>query len=458
MSISESLSGESGGSTKDELSDLSNESSGYTVMGPLGQGTFGKVLQCLKQDTKETVAVKTLPKKFAWIGKREAEILKHLQQCGHDTDTIVKFNGYSTQNKEVLLEFELLDETISGFMSTVSRPLHLSEIQIISRQVLEALDILKNIGLAHVDIKPNNIMFLDRKLHPMKVKLIDFGLAIPVTEMIIGSKIQNPNYRAPEVMLGLHLCEAVDMWSLGCTMAYMYLRTDIYSRVACEHQIMRETVHMLGNPEDHLLENGIHTKDHFSKDGDSWRLRDTCVCMQNDPENCERFSSLDQIVLTRPHTVEFEDTQAFLSLLKQMLQIDPEKRITPNEALTHPFITMKQFPSDFALDQNEPSTSSAVQNCQQDNRNSKGELPSGDKNTSVAHDSDKSDGSSDRQRRLTLEAGLESDTSEETLLASAGQGSDVDNAYASMDVETLAEERSKRCIKRIHRLFSRLFK
>uniref|UniRef100_A0A3P8VUY0 Protein kinase domain-containing protein n=1 Tax=Cynoglossus semilaevis TaxID=244447 RepID=A0A3P8VUY0_CYNSE len=336
-----------------------HESSGYTVMGPLGQGTFGKVLQCLKQDTKETVAVKTLPKKFAWIGKREAEILKHLQQCGHDTDTIVKFNGYSTQNKEVLLEFELLDETISGFMSTVSRPLHLSEIQIISRQVLEALDILKNIGLAHVDIKPNNIMFLDRKLHPMKVKLIDFGLAIPVTEMIIGSKIQNPNYRAPEVMLGLHLCEAVDMWSLGCTMAYMYLRTDIYSRVACEHQIMRETVHMLGNPEDHL---------------------DTCVCI------------LDQIVLTRPHTVEFEDTQAFLSLLKQMLQIDPEKRITPNEALTHPFITMKQFPSDFALDQNEPSTSSAVQNCQQDNRNSKGELPSGDKNTSVAHDSDKSDG------------------------------------------------------------------
>uniref|UniRef100_A0A3P8VSI1 Protein kinase domain-containing protein n=1 Tax=Cynoglossus semilaevis TaxID=244447 RepID=A0A3P8VSI1_CYNSE len=405
----------------DDTTTKQNESSGYTVMGPLGQGTFGKVLQCLKQDTKETVAVKTLPKKFAWIGKREAEILKHLQQCGHDTDTIVKFNGYSTQNKEVLLEFELLDETISGFMSTVSRPLHLSEIQIISRQVLEALDILKNIGLAHVDIKPNNIMFLDRKLHPMKVKLIDFGLAIPVTEMIIGSKIQNPNYRAPEVMLGLHLCEAVDMWSLGCTMAYMYLRTDIYSRVACE-------------------------------------LRDTCVCMQNDPENCERFSSLDQIVLTRPHTVEFEDTQAFLSLLKQMLQIDPEKRITPNEALTHPFITMKQFPSDFALDQNEPSTSSAVQNCQQDNRNSKGELPSGDKNTSVAHDSDKSDGSSDRQRRLTLEAGLESDTSEETLLASAGQGSDVDNAYASMDEETLAEERSKRCIKRIHRLFSRLFK
>lgn len=39
-------------------------------------------------------------------------------------------------------------------------------------------------------------------------------------------------------------------------------------------------------------------------------------------------------------SIELEDERAFVSLLKCLLQMDPEKRITPEKALQHPFVTM----------------------------------------------------------------------------------------------------------------------
>ena len=35
-------------------------------------------------------------------------------------------------------------------------------------------------------------------------------------------------YRAPEILLGLPFCEAVDMWSLGCVIAELFLGWPLY--------------------------------------------------------------------------------------------------------------------------------------------------------------------------------------------------------------------------------------
>uniref|UniRef100_A0A8C4EU47 Protein kinase domain-containing protein n=1 Tax=Dicentrarchus labrax TaxID=13489 RepID=A0A8C4EU47_DICLA len=192
------------------------------------------------------------------------------------------------------------------------QPLCLSEIRVISQQMLVALNALKSVGLAHADIKPDNVMLANHQLRPFKLKLIDFGLATPVSSMRSGSIIQVVNYRAPEVILGLPLNEAVDMWSLGCLLAYMYLDRHLFP-TQCESEVMRVIVHMQGQPDDHLLNAGIRTKKYFSKDQNSsnatWKLNES----------------------------------AFLSLVKRMLHADPEKRITPSEALGHRFITTKHF-------------------------------------------------------------------------------------------------------------------
>ncbi|KAG7496813.1 homeodomain-interacting protein kinase 1-like [Solea senegalensis] len=315
-----------------------NKSSEYHMIKALGKGSFGVVYKCIRQDTKEMVALKSLRKNYAWIGEREAGILKSLNQCCHGTRNVVKLNRHFMISDDFFLEFEMLDMTISQFMVKYARPMHMYEIQAIAQQTVEALDTLKSISVVHLDLKPDNIMFIDHKLHPMKVKVIDFGLATLVSNMTQGKRFQASSYRAPEVTLGLHLNEAVDMWSLGCVLAFMYLRSHLFSRVLCEHQVTREIVQIFGLPETHLLDSGVCTRENFLKDGDSWRLVETCKCeKRTNVQNKWKFSCLHDIVLTRPHTSNYEDTQAFVSLLKDMMQI------VKRAALTSSVRTLKLF-------------------------------------------------------------------------------------------------------------------
>ncbi|KAF0022702.1 hypothetical protein F2P81_025094 [Scophthalmus maximus] len=342
----------------------------YSFVKTLGVGGFGTVHKCIALDTKELIAVKIVKKECAQYGKREVEILESLRQLDPHKNNLVKFNRHFLHNETFMLEFEMLDMTIDDLMESFNRPLHLSEIQLITQQMLVALNALGSRRIVHADIKPDNIMLVNHKLQPLKVKLIDFGVAHTVAELSLGIRIQVLSYRAPEVMLGLNLNEAVDTWALGCVMANMYLGTDLYAPL-CEFDRVRDMVQMQGQPDDHLLDSGIYTREHFCQHDDppgpSWKLQTECNQCRNsviERDTC-RYTSLDDIVKTRPNTTENEDTQAFLSLLKQMMEVDPEKRIIPNEALWHPSITMKDFPSE---SNSSPDLSSACSTTQESQR------------------------------------------------------------------------------------------
>jgi serine/threonine protein kinase len=60
-----------------------------------------------------------------------------------------------------------------------------------------------------------------------QLKIVDFGLARK-NGQYENSYIQSRYYRAPEVILGLGVSEAIDMWSLGCTLAELYLGIPIF--------------------------------------------------------------------------------------------------------------------------------------------------------------------------------------------------------------------------------------
>uniref|UniRef100_A0A8D3AAF6 Protein kinase domain-containing protein n=1 Tax=Scophthalmus maximus TaxID=52904 RepID=A0A8D3AAF6_SCOMX len=301
------------------LYSLPCASFGYVMVKTLGVGGFGAVHKCVALDTKELVALKIVKKEYAQYGKREVRFLERLRKLDPHKNNLVLFNRHLLHNETFMLEFEMLNMTIDDLIMSCARPLHLSEIQVITQQMLVALNALRSRRIVHADIKPDNIMLVNHKLQPLKVKLIDFGMAHTVAELSLGDKIQYLSYRAPEVLLGLHLNEAIDMWALGCVMADMLLGTDLFTP-SCEFDRVKDMVQMQGQPDDRLLDSGIYTIFHFCKHNDSpcpsWKL----------------------------HTNV--DTQAFLSLLKQMMEIDPEKRIIPSKALLHPFISMKDFPSE----------------------------------------------------------------------------------------------------------------
>lgn len=58
-----------------------------------------------------------------------------------------------------------------------------------------ALDALSNINVLHTDIKPDNVMFVNSQDQPLRIKLIDFGLAISRSRVNPGMDLQPTGYR-----------------------------------------------------------------------------------------------------------------------------------------------------------------------------------------------------------------------------------------------------------------------
>uniref|UniRef100_A0A3P9HNY6 Protein kinase domain-containing protein n=1 Tax=Oryzias latipes TaxID=8090 RepID=A0A3P9HNY6_ORYLA len=164
----------------------------------------------------------------------------------------------------------------------------LTYVRAIAQQMFQALQALKSIGVVHCDIKLDNIMFADKK--SLKFKLIDFGLAVETEELSTDTDIKidiqvNP-FRAPEVILGLPLDESVDMWALGMVLACVYRGNYLFPPKS-EYETIRAMVQIFGLPEADVL-----------------------------------------------HRAKYKE---------RILEVDPERRITPSQALEHDFITMKHL-------------------------------------------------------------------------------------------------------------------
>ena len=67
-----------------------------------------------------------------------------------------------------------------------------------------------------------------------------------------------------QVLLGYPYTVAIDMWSLGCMAAELFLGLPLFPG-ASEHDLLVRIVEMLGPPPDHVLAKAQHTKKYFER-------------------------------------------------------------------------------------------------------------------------------------------------------------------------------------------------
>uniref|UniRef100_A0A914USD1 Protein kinase domain-containing protein n=1 Tax=Plectus sambesii TaxID=2011161 RepID=A0A914USD1_9BILA len=177
------------------VSPYSNQ---YEVLEFLGKGTFGQVVKAWKKGTNEIVAIKILKKhpSYARQGQIEVSILSRLSNENAEEFNFVRaFECFQHKNHTCLV-FEMLEQNLYDFLKQNKfTPLPLSSIRPIVQQVLTALFKLKQLGLIHADLKPENIMLVDPVNQPFRVKVIDFGSASHRSKAVTNTYLQSRYYR-----------------------------------------------------------------------------------------------------------------------------------------------------------------------------------------------------------------------------------------------------------------------
>lgn len=205
----------------------------YEVLSFLGRGTFGQVVKCRCHASNRIVAIKILKNHPSYLrqGNVEVQILQTLSQHDTEAHNIVRAIECFQHRSHMCLVFELLEQNLYEFLKSNNfRPLDLREIRPIAQQVLTALSKLRSLGLIHADLKPENIMLVcpTDGIMRYRVKVIDFGSACHSSKAMQNTYLQSRYYRAPEILLGLPFNEAIDMWSLGCVIAELFLGWPLY--------------------------------------------------------------------------------------------------------------------------------------------------------------------------------------------------------------------------------------
>jgi dual specificity tyrosine-phosphorylation-regulated kinase 2/3/4 len=191
-----------------------------------------------------------------------------------------------------------------------------------TKQMLSSLILLKQHKVIHCDLKPENIL-LRHPLHS-EIKVIDFGSSCFENEKVY-TYIQSRFYRSPEVILGMTYGMPIDMWSLGCILAELFTGVPIFPGENEQEQLAC-IMEVFGPPERHLIEKSTRKKLFFDSVGKP-RLTVSSKGRRRRPSS----KTLGQALKC--------DDEPFLDFLTKCLRWDPDRRLKPDEAIRHEFIT-----------------------------------------------------------------------------------------------------------------------
>jgi len=294
----------------------------YEIKRRLGKGAYGIVWKAVDHETGDTVALKKIFDAFrnCTDAQRTFREIMFLQEFSEHDNVIKLRNVLKADNdKDIYLVFDFMDTDLHAVIKkgNILKDIHK---RYIMYQVLKACNYLHSGNVIHRDLKPSNIL-LDSDCF---VKVCDFGLARSLTHLKQTEQIGNPAlteyvatrwYRAPEILLASpRYTKGVDMWSIGCILAELLLGKPLFPGSSTLNQI-EKIMSVISRPSRADIDS-IHSEyGHSILERASARSR----------------RSLREVIPNAPPDA--------VDLMEQLLVFNPEKRLSAQECLSHPYVS-----------------------------------------------------------------------------------------------------------------------
>ena len=301
----------------------------YRIHSLLGKGAYGIVWKALEIRSGQAVALKKVIGAFnndvdAQRTYREVFLLQsvshpnlvrllNVHRAENDYDLYLVFEYVHTDLCQVIYDNILSDE---------------QKVYIVYQMFL-AFYYLESLGVVHRDLKPANILINTE----CQIKIADLGLArtrkeksgehTPVMTEYVATKL----YRSPEIMLGSSdYSYPTDVWSVGCIIGEMFSTTPavlLQSNSIVEQ--LERYFSIFGRPSE--------------EDLNSIKISSSLLLVKSiSPKSAKPLSK----VLER-------SDKDLLDLVHRCLEFNPAKRITPSQALDHPFFKHSKITKQLAV-------------------------------------------------------------------------------------------------------------
>ena len=319
----------------------------YEVSANLGRGMFASVVRANDVKSNKPVAIKIIRNNESMkkAGIKEVDILRDL--AANDPDDrkhIVRLLRSFEHKGHLCMVFENLDMNLREVLKKFGREvgLNIKAIRAYGQQLFLGLSLLKKCQYLHADLKPDNILADESR---MKIKIADLGSASPITENATAPYLVSRFYRAPEVILGIDYDYGIDMWSVGCTLFELYTGKILFTG-RNNNNMLKTIMECRGKFPHKLLRKGAFTYDYFDdllnfKSQEEDKVTGRIVYKSVDIK-AKGIRDLRIRLMPKDKKLgdqDKKDLEQFIDLLEKCLDLRPDRRITPTDALKHPFIT-----------------------------------------------------------------------------------------------------------------------
>ncbi|KAG2262024.1 hypothetical protein Bca4012_013318 [Brassica carinata] len=297
--------------------------SSFEKLEKIGQGTYSSVYKARDLlNNNKIVALKRVRFDLSDLESvkfmaREIIVMRKL-----DHPNVLKLEGLitaSVSSSSLYLVFEYMDHDLLGLASIPGIKFSEPQVKCYMEQLLSGLHHCHSRGVLHRDIKGSNLLIDSNGV----LKIADFGLATffdPRNPAPLTSRVVTLWYRPPELLLGAcHYGVGVDLWSAGCILGELYSGKPILpgkTEVEQLHKIFK----LCGSP----------TEDYWRK----LKLPPSAAFRPALPYGrrvAEMFKDLPRNVL---------------SLLEDLLSIDPDRRGSAARALESEYFRTEPFACD----------------------------------------------------------------------------------------------------------------